>query len=163
MLVFSAIVAIAGLIGLYMILSGPLYVPIDREALETAIAFLRIEPGRKYVDLGSGDGRTLVAIARKGGEAHGYEFNPLLVLISRWKIRREGLSGAAFVHFKDFWPADVSACSGVVVFGATHIMARLERKLSRELKPGTPVASHVFRLPTLKHVEHANRIYLYRI
>jgi len=148
---------------LYIFYLGPIYLPIDDKGLKQAILFLEVRPGKKYVDLGSGDGRTLIAIAKAGGEAHGFEFNPVMVLLSRWNIRRAGLDGKAFIHFRSFWRADISQYSGVIVFGIPHIMRRLEKKLTKELPPGTPIASHVFKFPTLKEIEHENGVYLYKI
>jgi cyclopropane fatty-acyl-phospholipid synthase-like methyltransferase len=154
---------IFGLGGLYAILNGPPYVPIDEKALKKTMEFLEVRSGEKYADLGSGDGRTLIAIAEAGGEAHGYEFNPLLVAWSRRKIRKAGLSHLVFVHSKNFWRVNVSHFSGIVVFGANHIMERLEKKLTTELRPGSRIASHVFKFPNLKPKGHEDGVYFYEV
>jgi Xaa-Pro aminopeptidase len=62
---------------------GAPFVLTGSRTVKTMTALANIQPGEKAADLGSGDGRILIAIARAGAEAHGYEINPFLVLWSR--------------------------------------------------------------------------------
>ena len=57
----------------------------------------------KAVDIGSGDGRIVIALAKKGLIAHGIEINPFLAMFSRFKINAAGLKGKAFIHRASFW------------------------------------------------------------
>jgi ribosomal protein L11 methylase PrmA len=77
----------------FPIARGAIYDPSSRIEAEAMARLAEVRPGEKAADLGSGDGRVVCALARGGAEAHGYEINPVLVLISRRNIRREGLSG----------------------------------------------------------------------
>jgi cyclopropane fatty-acyl-phospholipid synthase-like methyltransferase len=122
-----------------------------------------ITPGEKAADLGSGDGRVLIALARKGAESHGYEVNPVLVLLSRRNIRRAGLDGSAFVHWGSFWRADLSRYSLVTVFQVGFVMGRLEAKLKRELPDGARIVSHHWRFPALPPERTRADIYVYRL
>ena len=63
-------------------LKGAIYDPSNNESVKKMVELAQIKPGEKSVDLGSGDGRVVIEFAKKGIQAHGYEINPLLVMIS---------------------------------------------------------------------------------
>lgn len=129
------------------IIRGAPFLPTDRRDTQKMVELAQLKTGDILVDLGSGDGRILIAAANLGAEAHGYEINPLLVLWSRWKIKKSGLSGKAFVHWKNYWFEDLSRFHAVTIFGITSIMDKIGEKLSRELKPGSRVICHIFPIP----------------
>ncbi len=126
---------------------GAPFLPTYTETAERMIEKLNLKQGEKFADLGSGDGRLVIAAALKGAEAHGYEINPVLVLWSRQKINRLKLDDRAFIHWKSFWRENFQSYSAISIFGITGIMERLSQKLSRELKPGARVACNIFPLP----------------
>jgi cyclopropane fatty-acyl-phospholipid synthase-like methyltransferase len=144
-LIVLAALTFAYLLGL---MNGALYVPTDRKMVEDMLDAANLSPSDTLVDLGSGDGRLVIAAAKRGAHAVGYEVNPVLVWLSNHEIRKAHLEEKARVHWKDFWRADLSPYSVVTVFGIGHIMKRLERKLERELKPGSRVVCNLFTLPT---------------
>ncbi|HEX9503161.1 MAG TPA: 50S ribosomal protein L11 methyltransferase [Patescibacteria group bacterium] len=129
------------------IFKGAPFVPTDKLTLERMIMLAEIKPGEKLADLGSGDGRIIIAAAKAGAIAYGFEINPLLVLWSRYKIKKAGLADRAFVHWKSFWRVDFTPFDVVMLFGITGIMARLGQKLKAELKPGSRVISNIFKFP----------------
>ena len=141
---------------------GPFYVPAPEERIEKMLRLLEIRPDDKAVDLGSGDGRLVIALARAGIEAHGYEINPFLVWLSRWKISRAGLRDKAFVHWRNFWPEDLSQFSVVVVYGISFVMRDLEIKLRKELRSGAQVVSHYFVFPLWPEIKREGEVRLYR-
>ncbi|MDB5194939.1 MAG: hypothetical protein JWO84_123 [Parcubacteria group bacterium] len=143
------------------LLNGALYIPTDTDTLERMIEAADLKQGDVLVDIGSGDGRLVIAAARKGIEAKGYEINPFLVWLARRKIRKEGLETLASIAWRDFWSADLSRYSVVTVFGIGHIMKRFERKLDAELAPGSRVICNLFALPNWKG-EKRNGIFLYK-
>jgi protein-L-isoaspartate O-methyltransferase len=142
---------------------GAIYDPSSRAEAEVMARIAAVQPGEKAADLGSGDGRVVCALARAGAEAHGYEINPILVLVSRRNIRREGLSGRAFIHWANFWRRRLSAYSLITTFQVGFVMARMEAKLSRELAPGSRIVSHYWRFPGLQPEQTQGNIYRYRI
>ncbi len=143
------------------IFRGAPFVPTMANTVEEMIKSAQIKPGEKLVDLGSGDGRILIAAAKAGAIAHGYEINPLLVLWSRYKIKKAGLKERAFVHWKNFWLVNFSEYDVVTLFGITGIMQRLESKLKTELKPGSRVISNIFKFPNWQSTKQGS-IYIYR-
>jgi hypothetical protein len=137
------------------------YVPTNHATVRTMIDFARVKPGMKAVDIGSGDGRLVIALAKAGAEAHGYEIHPFLVWLSKLKIRKAGLTGKAFIHQKDFWLEDLSKFDIVTVFLPTSISERLEAKLSSELKTDARIISSGPISPTWIPSEEKGKVHLY--
>lgn len=159
--ILSCFLAILAILFLLPIFQGAPFIPTDKKKLPTIIKLAGIKSGQKIVDLGSGDGRLVIALAKAGAEAHGYEINPFLVWWSRYKIKRAGLKEKAFVHQKGFWRANLQPFDLVVLFGIGHIMEKLEKKLKKELKPGAKVVSNCFTFPNWQHSIKEGPILLY--
>ncbi len=141
---------------------GSFYAPSLPARIEKMFRLLEIKPGDKAVDLGSGDGRLVIALAKAGIEAHGYEIDPLLVWQSRKKIKRAGLENRAFIHLRSFWPEDLSSFNIVVVYALDFVMKDLEKKLKKELKPGARIISNYFSFPHWPEIKREGEIRLYR-
>ncbi|OGY55135.1 MAG: hypothetical protein A3C82_01330 [Candidatus Wildermuthbacteria bacterium RIFCSPHIGHO2_02_FULL_47_12] len=144
-------------------ITGAPFVPIDTTALKRMIALLQIQLGEKAADLGSGDGRIVIELARAGAKAHGYEINPLLVLTSQKNIKNAGVVDQTSIHWKSFWGQDLSSFQVITLFGMPHMMKRLAQKLRKELKPGARVISHQFMFPDWPVAQQESQLYLYRI
>jgi protein-L-isoaspartate O-methyltransferase len=143
------------------VLTGPVFVPSTPEAIETMIKLAKLKPGDRVADLGSGDGELVLAVARKGVSVEGYEINPLLVHQSHRRIRAERLSNLASVHTHNFWNADFSRYSVIMIYGASNIMKNLETQLLKHTKPGTRIISNNFSFPNWKPKTVEKNIYLY--
>ncbi len=161
-LLYALIMLAAGVCAYLLgLLNGALYIPTDSVLLEAMLAAARLQSGDTLVDIGSGDGRLVIAAARRGIVAKGYEINPLLVWVSRHKIKKAGLENMASIEWKDFWSANFAPYSVVTVFGIGHIMTRLERKFDGELVPGARVVCNLFALPNWIP-EEKKPVFLYR-
>lgn len=143
------------------IVKGAIYFPSHSRYVDWMVGELRDRGARRVIDLGSGDGRIILALAQAGIEATGYEINPLLVLITRWRIRRAGLGDRASVYWKDLWRAPLGGYDGIIVFGFPNIMRRLGAKLWREAAPGTPVYSVLYAFPDIEPEEKTAGVYCY--
>lgn len=159
--IFPATVLLGSIIMLVWLYRGAFYVPTKRKYIPRIMALLGPRPGEKVVDLGSGDGRLLIALAEAGAEAHGFEHNPLLAMRSRQLFRKRGCGNKAVVHCENFWNADLSSFDGVVIYGIPYIMGRLEKKLRAELRPGARVVSHAFQFPNWELSLKEKGVYLY--
>ncbi len=148
-------------IALFYLRNGAIPVPTHKKAINDMLELVQVRPGMKIADLGSGDGRILIAFAQAGASTDGFEVNPVLVWWSRIRIKRRKLANAK-VYGQSFWPADLSGYDAVVVFGMTHIMERLGKKLESELKPGTVVVSNVFKFPNWQPEAQKGSVRLYR-
>ena len=123
----------------------------------------KLKKGSKIADLGSGDGRIVIAFAQAGAEAHGYEINPTLVLISRLNIRRHGLQKRAHIHWKSFRVCDFSKFDIVTAYTLPRLMAALEKRLQAELPATGRVVSHTFKFPNWQAAEIQDKVYLYKV
>jgi hypothetical protein len=97
------------------------------------------------IDLGSGDGRTVITAARRGAKAHGIEYNPDMVALSQKNAAAAGVSNRATFAKADLFESDFSAASVITMFLLPDINVRLRPKIL-DLKPGTRIASNTFTM-----------------
>ncbi len=141
-------------------LRGAPYAAIGNQRLQTMLKLTNVEKTNKAVDLGSGDGRIVIALAKHGAEAHGYELNPVVYLFSKFNVYKSGLSNA-HIHWGDYWTKNLSEYNLVTLYGTTHIMGNLEKKLRKELRPGARIISNHFQFPHWKPKKIKDDVYLY--
>ncbi|MBN1263063.1 MAG: methyltransferase domain-containing protein [Candidatus Pacebacteria bacterium] len=141
---------------------GPVFVPSAEDKLKLMLELAEPKPGEKIVDLGSGDGKILVELARKGYQSEGMEINPILVRRSRKNLRKLRLEQWAAVRRANFWKSDFSSYDLVFLYGMKHVMKRLEKKMLAELKPGARVVSNYFRFPDWRPEKVRDEVRLYR-
>uniref|UniRef100_H3C961 ATP synthase subunit C lysine N-methyltransferase n=1 Tax=Tetraodon nigroviridis TaxID=99883 RepID=H3C961_TETNG len=122
------------------------FVPASPAQVENVLRVLQSRAGT-LVDVGSGDGRIVMAAARRGFQASGLELNPWLVWFSRYKAWRAGLQRSACFHICDLWKVSFSQYSNVVVFGVPQMMEQLEQKLASELSSTAVVVACRFPFP----------------
>ncbi|MBX4205147.1 MAG: class I SAM-dependent methyltransferase [Candidatus Doudnabacteria bacterium] len=158
-----AAAAVFCLLVLYYLYQGAAYVPTLRATVERMVGASGVRRGMRMADLGSGDGRIVIAFARAGAHATGFEINPPLVWYSRHKIKKLGLTANAHITTSNFWNQSLREYDIVTVFGINHMMNRLEKKLLTELRPGTIIISNAFRLPHLKLKEVTGSLLIYQI
>jgi len=138
------------------------YVPTPKKKVKKMLELAGLKPGEKLVDLGLGDGRILIEAAKIGAEAVGYEIDPFLVWLSKKEIKKQGLENKIKIYRKNFWQADLKEADVVTFYGITGIMAKMERKLLKELKPGARVCSYIFPFPKWMPINHDSGIFLYQ-
>jgi cyclopropane fatty-acyl-phospholipid synthase-like methyltransferase len=143
------------------VVRGAPYVATKRAMVEAMISLAELKPGQRMVDLGSGNGRILIAFGRAGIEAHGYEINPFLVARSNYLVKKAGLEGRVFNHLGSFWRQNFSKFDCVTIYGMNHIMKALEEKLQKELRSGAKVLSNAFEFPYWKEKEKIGGVRLY--
>ncbi len=160
-LLFGVVAAIFAASALF----GAPYVPTHRSSIERALDLLDLKKDDLAVDLGSGCDAFLKATARRGTRSMGYEINPILVAITRfrcWRDRR-----LIQVRLADFWKADLPTESkAIFVFLAGPYMKRLAVKLKETMgSRQTPlyVISYGFDIPGLKQEKFVQGLHLYRL
>ncbi|XP_061695279.1 ATP synthase subunit C lysine N-methyltransferase [Syngnathoides biaculeatus] len=122
------------------------FVPATTTQVENVFTVLRARSGT-LVDIGSGDGRIVIAAARQGFLASGFELNPWLVWYSRYKAWKEGLHRSASFHISDLWKVSFAQYNNVVIFGVPQMMSQLELKLANELSSSAKVVACRFPFP----------------
>jgi SAM-dependent methyltransferase len=121
------------------------WVPMAKERVEKMLDLAKLTPADFVVDLGSGDGVTVIAAARRGARAMGVEFNPDLVAFSKRQAQRAGVADRTQFVQGDLFQADLSRASVITLFLLDEINVKLRPSLLA-LKPGTRVLSNTFRM-----------------
>lgn len=127
------------------------FVTTPHEVVSRMLELAQIEKGDVLYDLGSGDGRIVIAAAKKYGiKAVGFEIDPVLVKDSRQIIEQAGLEGLVEIREQDIRTVDFSPASVVTMYLYPAANLRLRPVLMRELKPGSRVVSHDFGMGSWK-------------
>jgi SAM-dependent methyltransferase len=106
-----------------------------------------VTPDDVVYDLGSGDGRIVILAAQRfGARGVGIEIEPRLVEISRHNARDAEVADRVRFLEGDLFTAEIAEATVVTLYLSPSVNARLESKLRRELRPGTRVVSHRFRI-----------------
>jgi len=120
------------------------YVPTVEEDVELMLDVAGVGSDDYVIDLGSGDGRIVIAAARRGALAHGVEIEPPLIDVARRNARNAGVAErTAFVE-GDIFEADIADASVVTLYLFPEANIGLRPKLLSELAPGTRVVSNSF-------------------
>ena len=139
---------------------GP-YVPTQNAHVDEMIRVAKLVASDKVTDLGSGDGRIVIAAAKAGvADALGIEINGALVRVSKRSANRLGLKNARFIK-ESFWKTNVSDRTVVFLYQVPYAMRRLETKLQEELPTGARVISNDFTFVNWKPAEEHGRIRVY--
>lgn len=149
MIVFLILGALLALLFGFVIgaISGAPWVPAFKRDIEAVLDDTGLKSGDSFVELGCGDGRVVIAAARRGANVVGYEINPLLWLVASIKVLTWP---NARIKLRNFWRVDLSKADVVMTFLVPRTVGRLENKIKREMKPGSRLVSYIFKLPTLK-------------
>ena len=103
-----------------------------------------VKKGDVVYDMGSGDGRIVIAAAKKGARAVGFEIDGDLVKESRENIRKAGVQNLAEIRQQDILTVDFSPASVVTMYLLPDVNLKLKPNLLSQLKPGSRVVSHSF-------------------
>lgn len=121
------------------------WVPTPDELVHAMLKMARVTPDDYVIDLGSGDGRTVIAAAKMGANALGIEYNPDMVALSRRNAEAEGVSEKAKFIEADLYEYDFSKATVITMFLLPEINLKLRPRLL-ELKPGTRIVSNTFTM-----------------
>jgi precorrin-6B methylase 2 len=119
------------------------WVPTPPEVVEKMLDMAQVTPQDVVMDLGSGDGRNIIAAAKRGAIAVGVEYNPEMVELSRKQAAAAGVSDKATFIQGDMYEADISRASVLALFLLPHNLTKLTPKFLA-LKPGTRIVGNTF-------------------
>jgi SAM-dependent methyltransferase len=145
---------------------GAGYDPAPMDKVHKLLEIAGVSDKDVVYDLGCGDGRVLITAARRfGARGVGYEIDPFRFVFAWFMTRLSGQAHRVTIRFGNFFGKDIAEATVIVLFLYGPAMERLKQKFIRELKPGTRVASYVWRFDGWECVDHLpeDNIYLYRI
>lgn len=119
------------------------WVPTPQATVDAMLDLAKLTPRDHVVDLGSGNGITVITAARRGATATGVEFNPDMVALARKKAEEAGVAGRATFVQGDLFEADLSKATVITLFLLPEINMKLRPKLL-DLAPGTRISSNSF-------------------
>lgn len=120
-----------------------IWVPTPMANVDQMLNIAQVGPGDFVIDLGSGDGRTVIEAAKRGASGRGIEFNPKMVELSKRRAMDEGVTDRVEFVEGDLFTADLSEATVISMFLLPSINLRLRPTLLK-LKPGTRIVSNTF-------------------
>jgi SAM-dependent methyltransferase len=135
--------------------AGAPYVPTPTVIVDRMLTLAKVGPGDYVIDLGSGDGRLVVAAVEKykarGGM--GVEIDPALVRIANDNAAKAGVADRVKFEQGDLFKAGIEQATVVTLYLLPDMLGDVQAKLRKELKPGTRVISHDYPLPSWKPID----------
>ena len=123
-----------------------IWVPTPQALVERMLTIAEVKPTDYVMDLGSGDGRTVITAAKKfGARALGIEYNPDMVELSRRNAEKEGVADRAQFRRADIFATDLSDATVITMYLLPSLNLKLRPTLLN-LKPGTRLVSHAFTM-----------------
>ena len=130
------------------------WVPTPQAVVDKMLDMAKVTPRDFVMDLGSGDGRTVITAAKRGARALGIEYNPEMVELSKRNAEKEGVAGKATFVKADLFETDFSQATVITMFLLPDINIKLRPKIL-SLKPGTRIVSNSFTMGDWKADETA--------
>jgi SAM-dependent methyltransferase len=139
------------------------FVPTPEAVVDKMLDVARVGPNDVVYDLGSGDGRIVIAAAKKGARAVGIDIDPQRIREARENARKAGVQKRVEFRQGDLFQADLSGATVVTLYLLSRVNQKLRPKLLSELKPGTRIVSHAFDMGDWKpeSVEHVGSSTIY--
>jgi precorrin-6B methylase 2 len=126
------------------------WVPTPQALVDRMLDLGELTPKDYLIDLGSGDGRTVITAAKRGATALGIEYNPDMVALSQRGAEKEGVGARAKFVKADLFESDFSQATLITMFLLPDINLKLRPKIL-DLKPGTRIVSNSFTMGEWQH------------
>jgi SAM-dependent methyltransferase len=121
------------------------WVPTPQALVNKMLDMAKVTPKDYVIDLGSGDGRTVITAAKRGARALGIEYEPEMVELSRQNAKKEGVANRAEFMKADLFESDLSKATVITMFLLPAINMKLRPTLL-SLEPGTRIVSNTFTM-----------------
>jgi hypothetical protein len=122
-----------------------IWIPTSQALVDAMLDLAKVTSTDYVIDLGSGDGRTVITAAKRGARAKGIEYNADLVALSTVTAEKEGVAGKATFLKADLFETDFSEDTVITMFLLPQINLKLRPTLLN-LKPGTRLVSNSFTM-----------------
>jgi precorrin-6B methylase 2 len=121
------------------------WVPTPQVLVDKMLDMAKVTPQDLVIDLGSGDGRTVITAAKRGAKAMGIEYNPDMVELSQRNAKAAGVTDKATFVKADLFETDFSKANVVTMFLLPSINIKLRPKIL-DMKPGTRIVTNSFNM-----------------
>lgn len=143
----------------FVLISGAPYLPTLKKQIDAALDLANLKPGDTIIELGCGDGRVLLAAAKQGLIAVGYELNPILFMIA-W-LRSLPYRKKVKVIWGNFWKKKWPKAQAIYVFLLPRLMDKLDDKIVSEQVVGLKVISFAFKFNGHNPIAQKDGVFLY--
>lgn len=138
------------------------YVPTKMDQIRDILKLAGVKMGKKFYELGSGDGRVVLEGAKLGADSFGIEQSLLRVLYSKYQAKKHNLLRVHFIHGNIF-SHNFSNADVIYVYLLSKGVAKLEDKLNQELKPGAKVITQTYHFKNWKPYRKIGNFWLYKV
>ncbi|MPZ40371.1 MAG: methyltransferase domain-containing protein [Rhizobiales bacterium] len=122
------------------------YVPTPQDVVERMLNMANVKAGEYLIDLGSGDGRIVVAAAQRGARAYGVDLDPKRVQEAVANAAKAGVSDRATFAMKDLFDTDISQADVVTTYLLPLVNLDLRPRLLEQMRPGARLVTHAFHM-----------------
>ncbi len=122
-----------------------IWVPTPDEVVDRMLTMAQVGPNDFHMDLGSGDGKIVIAAAKRGAKALGIEYNPDMVKLAQENAQKAGVADRAQFRRADIFQTDFSQATVITLYLLPALNMRLRPQIL-SMKPGTRVVSHSFTM-----------------
>jgi hypothetical protein len=122
-----------------------IWVPTPDEVVDRMLTMAQVGPNDFHMDLGSGDGKIVIAAAKRGAKSLGIEYNPDMVKLATENAQKAGVSNRASFRRADIFETDFSQATVITLYLLPTLNMKLRPQLL-QMKPGTRVVSHSFTM-----------------
>ena len=140
--------------------------PLSDENINRIIRFADLQPGETFYDLGSGDGRVLIAASRKKCvRGIGVEIDPIKVWLSRYFIMARKLTEKIHIHRGNMFDFDVSDADVIYLYLTHQALDRLFPEILNRMKPSARIICYRFCIRNLEpaKMNKDKNLFLYRV
>jgi hypothetical protein len=122
-----------------------IWVPTPDEVVDRMLTMAQVGPNDFHMDLGSGDGKIVIAAAKRGAKALGIEYNPDMVKLATENAQKAGVADRASFRRADIFQTDFSQATVITLYLLPSLNMKLRPQLL-QMRPGTRVVSHSFTM-----------------
>lgn len=140
------------------------YVPTKMGSIRKILKLAGVKKGKKFYELGSGDGRVVIAAAKLRAQSIGVEQSWIRVLYSRWNAHGQNATKGESCQFYhgDIFKRTYADADIVYIFLLSKGVQKLEEKLRKELKKGAVVITQTYHFPNWKPFQKIGDFWLYK-
>jgi hypothetical protein len=143
----------------FVLFFGAPYLPTLSKQIDVALGLAKLNPGDTIIELGCGDGRVLLAAAKSGLKAVGFELNPILFVIA--SLRTLPYRKDVKVVWGNFWHQKWPKSQAIYVFLLPRLMNRLDAKIASEQACDLKIISFAFEFPDRQPIAEKDGVFLY--